>query len=54
MEGPKEKLDEVVQTVDEGSSDVTPLAALGGVTVVVLGVAGLLAAIVLVLWFVVL
>ena len=52
MEGPKEKLVEAVETVDEGRSEVTPFAALGGVTVVVFGAVGLLIALVLVLWLV--
>ena len=54
MEGPKEKMEDAVQTVEQGDSEVTPFAALGGVTVVVLGVAGILAAILVVVWLVLL
>ena len=52
MEGPKEKLADAVETVDEGSSEATPFVALGGVTVVVLGVVGVLVAIMVVLWLI--
>ena len=51
VDDPREKVDEAQRTVARGRWEGTPFAALGGVGVVALGVAGALAAIVLVVWF---
>ena len=51
VDDPREKVDEAQRTVARGRWEGTPFAALGGVGVVALGVAGTLAAIVLVVWF---